>query len=169
MARIETGPIDARTRAAVDDLSFRLWGGTRIFYVSGAFETSGLAGAVAWLDRTFAGALTWAREGDALRIVTIASVVEGQGVGRALLAAADAAARSGGAARLVVSTGNDNLRALAFYQRNGYVLAALHPGAIDRIRRLQKPSIPEIAANGIPIRDQIDLEKRLDGRRADGA
>ena len=75
--------------------------------------------------------------------------------------------RGGGAVRRRRSArclhGNDNLRALGFYQRNGFVLAALHPGAVGRIRRLQKPWIPEIAANGIPIRDQLDLDKRLDG------
>ena len=89
-----------------------------------------LPGAVALLDGGFAGAVTWAREGDALRIVTIASLVEGRGVGRALLAAAEAEARAQGAARLVVSTVNSNLRALGFYQVNGYVLAALHADAI---------------------------------------
>ena len=62
-------------------------------------------------------------------------------MGRSLLAAAETEARTSGACRLVVSTDNGNLRALGFYQRNGYSLAALHRGAIDRFRRL-KPQIP---------------------------
>ena len=65
-----------------------------------------------------------------------------------------------GAARLVVSTGNNNLRALGLYQRNGYRLAALHLGAIDGFRRL-KPQIPRADPTGIPLRDMIELGKPL--------
>jgi ribosomal protein S18 acetylase RimI-like enzyme len=157
---IETAPITGTDREAVDALSRRFWGDTRVVYLSGAIETSTLPGAVARLDGAFAGAVTWDRQGDALRIVTIAATEPGRGIGRALLDAAEAAARSRGVARIVVSTVNSNLVALGFYQRNGYALAALHRGAIAGLRRL-KPSIPEVDDNGIPIRDQIDLEKRL--------
>ena len=103
---------------------------------------------------------TSAAYGDALHIVTVASLREGLGVGRALLAAAEAEARRRGAARIAVSTANANLRALALYQRNGYRLAALHANAIARLPAL-KPAIPAVAANGIPLRDLIDLEKPL--------
>ena len=40
------------------------------------------------------------------------------------------------------------------------MLTALHANALAGLRRL-KPSIPETGEGGIPIRDQIDLEKRL--------
>jgi ribosomal protein S18 acetylase RimI-like enzyme len=157
----EVRPIGPSDRLAVDALTVRHWGETRAVYVSGAIETSGLPGAAALLDGSFAGAVTWAAAGDALRIVTVATAVKGRGVGSALLAAAEAEARARGLARLVVSTTNDNLRALGFYQRRGFALTALHAGAVARLREL-KPAIPEIGANGIPIRDQLDLEKRLD-------
>jgi ribosomal protein S18 acetylase RimI-like enzyme len=157
---VETRPIGAADRAAVDALAVRHWGETRVANVSGVVDSAALPGAAALLDGRFAGAVTWAAEGGALRIVTIASEVAGRGVGRALLAAAEAEGRARGAARIVVSTTNDNLNALGFYQRAGYVLAALHAGAIAGLRTM-KPGIPEVAANGIPIRDQIDLEKRL--------
>ena len=136
------------------------WGGTRIYDVAGVYETSGLPGAVAILGGAFGGAVTWSREPGLLRIVTLASAIEGRGVGRALLGAAEAEARAGGAARIVVSTASANLRALGLYQRNGYRLAALHLGAIDAFRRL-KPQIPETDPTGIPLRDMIELEKRL--------
>ena len=92
--------------------------------------------------------------------MTIASLHPGCGIGQALVAAAEAEARRLGLAPIVLCTTNDNLRALAFYQRVGFVLAALHPDAVARLRAL-KPAIPAIAENGIPIRDQIDLEKCL--------
>ena len=160
MPVIETRSINSAARSAVDALALRHWGGTLIYDVCGAFETSELPGAVALLDGAFAGAVTWSHEADLLRIVTIASSVEGRGVGRALLGAAEAEAGALGVIRLVVSTGNSNLRALGLYQRNGYRLKALHLGAIDGFRRL-KPQIPKTDPTGIPLRDMIELEKRF--------
>jgi hypothetical protein len=69
-----------------------------------------------------------------------------------------AAARAAGAARV----SNDNLEALRFYQRRGFAPAALHRDAIAESRRL-KPSIAEVGELGIPPRDEIELELRLDG------
>ena len=55
---------------------------------------------------------------------------------------------------------NDNLRALRFYQRRGLRLVALYPGALARSREL-KPSIPAIGSDGIPVRDELELEMDL--------
>ena len=57
-------------------------------------------------------------------------------------------------------TTNDNLEAIRFYQRRGYRIAAIDPGAIDRARRM-KPSIPFIGCYGIPTRDELTLVKNL--------
>jgi GNAT superfamily N-acetyltransferase len=161
MPAFEIRAIDPGTRAAVDALNARFWGETRIVDVEEVIETSGLPGAVAILDGAVVGAATWRPARDALKIVTLASLHEGIGIGRALIAAAETEARRLGAGTLRLFTSNDNLRALAFYQRGGFVLTALHPGAITRQRAL-KPTIPDVAENGIPIRDMLALEKRLD-------
>jgi hypothetical protein len=50
--------------------------------------------------------------------------------------------------------------ALRFYQRRGYRLAALVPGAVD-VAGAVKPGIPWIGFHGIPIHDELVLEKRL--------
>jgi len=92
--------------------------------------------------------------------VTIDSLVEGQGVGTALIAAVAEAARASGCLRLWLVTTNDNVDALRFYQKRGFRLAALYPDAIAESRKL-KPKIPPIGAHGIPIRDEIELVMRL--------
>ena len=149
------------TRPAADALALRHWGGTRVLDVAGVYESLAPPRRRRPPRRQLRRRRHLVPRGrTSCRIVTLASAVEGQGVGRALLAAAEAEARAAGAARLVVSTTNNNLRALALYQRNGYRLAALHPGAIDAFRRL-KPQIPETDPTGIPIRDMIELEKPL--------
>jgi len=63
--------------------------------------------------------------------------------------------------RIWLVTTNDNLEALRFYQRRGFVLSALRPGAVDEARRGLKPQISAVGEFGIPIRDELELELRL--------
>jgi hypothetical protein len=60
-----------------------------------------------------------------------------------------------------VLTTNDNVNALRFYQRRGFRLAALNAGAVDDARATLKPEIPPVGAYGIPLRDELVLDKRL--------
>jgi GNAT superfamily N-acetyltransferase len=78
------------------------------------------------------------------------------GVGTALLAAVERKAR-----RLWLLTTNDNVDALRFYQRRGFRLAELHPGGVEESRARLKPEIPETGEYGIPIRDELILEKEV--------
>jgi len=50
--------------------------------------------------------------------------------------------------------------ALEFYQKRGFTLCALDPGATSESRK-RKPEIPERGRSGLPIRDEIELELRL--------
>jgi hypothetical protein len=54
-------------------------------------------------------------------------------------------------------TTNDNFPALRFYQKRGFRIVAVHPGAVER-SRVMKPSIPLWGIDSIPIRDEIELE-----------
>jgi GNAT superfamily N-acetyltransferase len=93
-------------------------------------------------------------------LVTIDAFRQQLGVGSALLAAVEDAARAAGCRRLWLITTNDNLDALRFYQRRGMRLAAVHTGAIEVSRSL-KPSISMTGHFGIEIRDELELEKSL--------
>jgi ribosomal protein S18 acetylase RimI-like enzyme len=107
--------------------------------------------------------LTYRIDGHACEVVSIHSDREGIGVGTALLDAAERAARAAGCTRLWLITTNDNLHALGFYQRRGLRLVAVRPGAVDEARRSLKPEIPVTGDEGIPIRDELELELRLNG------
>ena len=102
------------------------------------------------------GLLTYRIDGAACEVVTVDAFPEGGGAGTALIAAAAGAAREAGCRRVWLITTNDNLRALRFYQRRGFRLAAVHPNALARSREL-KPSIPAIGLDGIPLRDELEL------------
>ncbi|NLE72769.1 MAG: GNAT family N-acetyltransferase [Actinomycetales bacterium] len=82
------------------------------------------------------------------------------GTGTALVEAVARLARDAGARRLWLVTTNDNVDALRFYQRRGFRLAELHVGAVDEARRLE-PAIPAVGDHGIPIRDELVLERPL--------
>lgn len=124
----------------------------------------GVAHPVAELDGFLAegeGLATYRCEGDECELVTIDAFTPLQGVGTRLLQAVEEAARARGCRRLWLITTNDNLEALRFYQRRGYRLSALYAGAVDDVSRLLKPQIPTLGNFGIPLRDELELEKQL--------
>jgi GNAT superfamily N-acetyltransferase len=108
-------------------------------------------------DGALAGVLTYVTTGDECEILTLHTATQWTGAGTALIEAVEGRARK----RLWVLTTNDNVDALRFYQRRGFRLSDLHPGAVDESRRRLKPEIPEIGEYGIPIRDEIVLEKEV--------
>ncbi len=108
-----------------------------------------------------AGLLTFRMNGDgSFEVTSLHARIRNRGVGSALLAAAVDAARAARSTRLWLVTTNDNFLALRFYQRRRMRLVALRPGAVDAARAL-KPEIPLVADNGIPIRDELELELPL--------
>ena len=111
-------------------------------------------------DGTRLGLATYAVERDTAELVTIDALKPNAGVGAILLGAVTEAARDAGARKVLVMTTNDNLKALRLYQRAGFRLTALRPNAIDEARQL-KPEIPDTGHDGIPIRDELDLELKL--------
>jgi GNAT superfamily N-acetyltransferase len=108
------------------------------------------------------GLLTYVIAGDDCEILTLHAAEQWRGTGSALVDAVARGAVEHGCSRLWLLTTNDNVDALRFYQRRGFRLTALHPGAVDQARRQLKPEIPEIGAHGIPIRDELILERRLE-------
>jgi GNAT superfamily N-acetyltransferase len=124
-------PVIARSQAfAIDSCEI---------FIAG--DTAGLA-AVSCRDKPIA------------ELVAINAFTSFQGVGSALLRAI--VSSLDGFSVLRLTTTNDNLDALRFYQRRGFRLMALRPGAMDATR-VQKPSVPLTGRYGIPIRDELDL------------
>lgn len=93
-------------------------------------------------------------------VLTLHATEQWHGVGTALIDAVEQLAAGHGCARLWLITTNDNVDALRFYQRRGFQLAAIHRRAVDDSRSRLKPEIPVAGAYGIPMRDEIELEKR---------
>ena len=153
-------PLADADREWVERLIVERWGEPIVVGRGRVWTPVELPGFAAFEDDRCVGLLSYEIEGDALEFVTIDALVEGQGIGTALLRAVEEVARAKGCRRLRLVTTNNNVRALLFYQRAGFRLVALVPGAVEESRKL-KPSIPELDAAGLPIRDELHLELPL--------
>lgn len=133
------------------------WGSTIVARLGEGIDAMALDGFVALIETTRHGLLTFRIVGAALEIVTVQSDVPGRGIGRALMDAARDRGRGLGVRRLWLTTTNDNVRAIEFYQRWGMDLARLHRDGVAASRAV-KPDIPATASNGIPIRHELEFE-----------
>ncbi len=90
-------------------------------------------------------------------VIVLESIVRNRGVGTVLLNCVKNIAIEAGCHRIWLITTNDNVNALRFYQKRGYHLIAVYPDAIDESRKI-KPQIPLLGNDGIPLRDELELE-----------
>ncbi|WP_339258177.1 GNAT family N-acetyltransferase [Lysinibacillus sp. FSL K6-3209] len=135
------------------------WGSTEMVISSGIYDCSTLEG-FAFLNDThlIIGLVTYEIRGAECEIISLDSLEEGKGIGSCLVTAVEEQARQHHCTVVSLITTNDNLHALKFYQKRGYSLVEVLPNAVERARAL-KPEIPFIGHDGIPIRDEIRLQK----------
>ena len=158
MTTFEIRALTQKDRAWVAQFLDKHWGSTSVVSRGQSYYAHLLPGFVAETpDGEHIGMATYRVDGADCELMTLDSVEETQGVGSALLDAVKEAAREEGCKRLWLVTTNDNLHALQFYQKREFQLVAVHRGAIAEARRI-KPQIALIGKNGIPIRDEIELE-----------
>jgi GNAT superfamily N-acetyltransferase len=110
---------------------------------------------------SLAGVLTYVIDGIACEILTLHATRQWQGTGTALIAAVRRLAGAAGCRSLWLVTTNDNVDALRFYQRRGFHLTAVRPGAITAARQSLKPEITLTGFYGIPLRDELELSLPL--------
>lgn len=151
-------PVEPRDREEIRAECATHWGSTEIWSLGHLYHADELPGFVAEVDGRFAGFITvninsgeWQCE-----VITLSSRVPG--AGSALLAAAEAYARSAGCKRIYLTTTNDNTPAMRFYQRRGWRFAKLHAGIVDRVREVE-PDYPLVGIDGIAIRDELEFER----------
>jgi GNAT superfamily N-acetyltransferase len=159
------GPIEIRAKSEADQAFVqaelvRHWCSTTIWSVDREYQADQLPAFVAWLGGERVGHISYAIDPGECEVVTLSATLEGRGIATRLLDAAAAVAHQQGARRLRLTTTNDNLRALALYQKRGWRIVAVHRGMIDRYRK-RVSAIPLIGLNGIPLHDEIELELQL--------
>ncbi len=165
---IDVRPIDPGSAGWVEQYINDRWAAPLVIAHGVAFDPHQLPGYVASIDGARVGLATYHIDHMGCEIITLDSDQRGIGVGSALICMVEEAAEQAGCSRLWLITSNDNLPALGFYQRRGFELVAVHRRAIEQARQL-KPQIPYIGFEGIPIRDEIELELPLPKQESDVA
>jgi GNAT superfamily N-acetyltransferase len=147
-----------RDRAVVRDLFQRDFGRTQIVAFGDVMNVDEMPALVALTYEDVSGALAYRLRGDGLHIVALATdaLWQRSGVGGHLVAEAELLARRLSLARVIVTTTNDNVQALYFYQRRGYRITAVVPGSVIAQTKQERDGF-----GGIPVRDEVQLEKRL--------
>ncbi|MFU1769871.1 GNAT family N-acetyltransferase [Mammaliicoccus sciuri] len=142
------------------DLFIDNWGDDEMVVSSGTYQLSDLPGFVAYDETEIIGVITYIIRNDQIEIISLDSFRENVGIGSQLLKKLEKISDEKDITKISVITTNDNLNALKFYQKRGYNITKVIPNAVEKARN-QKPSIPQFAENGIPIRDEIVLEKLI--------
>ena len=141
-------------------LMVELWGSELQVVHQSVYRPAELPGLIAERAGRVVGLLTYQVSDEMLEVVTLNAIERRTGVGTVLMEAVAANARQLRCHEIRLTTTNDNLDAIRFYQRRGLRLVALRPSAVDRAR-LEKPEIPRVGDYGIPLRDEIDLVRRV--------
>lgn len=156
---INIKPIEENDKEWVSSVLEERWGSTDIVTKGKLYEANKLPGYIALIDGKKAGLITYNLVDDC-EIITLDSLIQHKGVGSVLLEKIKETAKSKNCNRLWLITTNDNMEALRFYQKRGFSLSALYPNALEKSREL-KPGIPKVGIDGIPLRDEIELEIKL--------
>src|SRR6266436_9100379 len=160
MSNIVLHPIAPEGRAWIIQFIAEHWGAEIVVSCGVVYHPQDLPGFVAIQEGEMVGLVTYNIEGESCEIVTIDSIRPSSGVGTVLIETVRDIAIKSRCKRLWLITTNDNMNALRFYQKRGFVLVAIHRNALDISRKL-KPEISLIGHDGIPLRDEIELEMLL--------
>lgn len=152
--------IDSSHESKVREFLQIHWGSPKMVISSGIYNCDQLPGFVCFDIDTIVGLVTYSMDGGECEVISLDSIVEGQGIGTKLMSLVEEEATESNCNRVYLVTTNDNLHALKFYQKRGYELVKIHRNAVEKARKI-KPQIPLIGNDGIPIRDEIELEKKI--------
>ncbi len=152
-------PLDLDDLAWLRALMNESWGGEVQIVNGEAFRPANQPGFLAEEDGERLGVITYEIDGESCMIGLLQSLRERAGVGSALLDAVVATAEDRDCRRVWVVTTNDAAKAQRLYERRGFRVAEVRPGAVDSSREL-KPTIPQTGESGVPMTDEIEYELR---------
>lgn len=160
MQEFEIKPITEEHKDWVEKILKTSWGSTKVVTRGKIHEADKLPGFIAIKENGPIGLITYEINNNECEIVNLDSIIEGIGVGNALLESVKSNATEKRCKRLWIITTNDNTRALRFYQKRGFSISAFYKDAIKESRKL-KPEIPLTGIDNIPLKDELELEIKL--------
>jgi ribosomal protein S18 acetylase RimI-like enzyme len=157
--------VGKREKAAVRGFVRRFWGEMEQLTFDKKFSVAELPAYVARVSGRVVGFVATAEMDDAVLVVALGVLPRYQhtGVGTALIEKVERDARQRGNRRILVSTSNDDLPAFAFYQSLGFQIFEVRPNVVAEKHGAILPGV-----GGLPIRDELRLQKTMAGRSVVG-
>jgi len=145
-------------RKKIREFVQRFWGEEEQLTFDRKFMVAELPAFAAKLENNIIGFISFTEADDAVIIVALGMLPQYQssGVGTSLIEKVDAEAKKLLKKRLLVSTSNDDLPALAFYQSLGFQIYEVKPNIIA-----EKHCEVLKGVGGLPVRDEMRLRKIL--------
>ncbi|MFH1825409.1 MAG: GNAT family N-acetyltransferase [Candidatus Firestonebacteria bacterium] len=134
------------------------WGGDFIITRGKVHKPETLSGFIAEVDSKKKGLITFKITDKEMEIISLDSLLKKRGIGTMLVSRVIGLAKNQRIKRIWLITTNDNLNALRFWQNRDFRLIKIYPNALTISRKL-KPGIPLVGEDGIPLRDEIEIEK----------
>ncbi len=156
--------ISEEDHAWIRQVAAIFWASTDVVSRGVVHDLLDLPGYIAMIDNQPVGLICYNLDGTQCELVALLSIREGIGVGRTLVEQLIDTAANNNCHRIWLITTNDNLNAIRFYQKQGFTLVAVHRKALEISRKL-KPSLPIVGMDGIPLRDEIEMELLLDSQK----
>lgn len=143
----------------IRELVRQFWGEEEQLTFDIKFNVSEQPAYVAQVGNEFAGFISLSENQDSLIVVALGVRPEYQdsGIGHSLIRKAELEARKLQKKKLLVSTSNDDLPALGFYQCLGFQIFEVVPNVIA-----EKHGMTLAGVGGLPIRDELRLQKTLE-------
>ncbi len=145
-------------REKIREFAQRFWGEEEQLTFDRKFMVAELPAYVAKVENNIIGFVSFTEANEAIIVVAlgVSPQYQSSGVGRSLIEKVEAEAKKLLKKRLLVSTSNDDLPALAFYQSVRFQIYEVKPNAIaEKHGRILQ------GVGGLPIRDELRLRKIL--------
>jgi ribosomal protein S18 acetylase RimI-like enzyme len=143
-------------RKKIREFVQRFWGEEEQLTFDRKFMVAELPAFAAKLENNIIGFISFSEANDAVIVVALGVLPQYQssGVGRSLIEKVEAEAKKLLKKKLLVSTSNDDLPALAFYQSVGFQIYEVKPNVIA-----EKHGGILQGVGGLPVRDELRLQK----------
>lgn len=162
---LTTRPAMSADRPRIEELALHFWDETSVDCLDRQYDVLDCPAFLACDGQEVAGLASYQPERDlealVLVLLNVVPGYQGRGGGRALLDAVCREAVRQGLAHVLVVTTNDDLPALAFYQRYGFRISAVIPGRVVEHHGGEQPGFA-----GISVRDEIRLVCEVSDSRA---
>lgn len=161
MVEIEIRKISSLDQNWIKELFQKEWFSDKVISQGRIYQYKNLQGFIAVYQNKRVGLITYTIKNEKiLEIISINSLKKNIGIGTEFVNHITKFAKSRQIDKIEVVTTNDNLKALKFYQKCGFKIMTVNVNIMREYRKI-KPEIPLKAENGILIRDEFILQKKL--------